>query len=315
MSLCVPEVSSKASLLDRGKGDVCDGDERCVPCINPLDGKPTGLCDIGKPPPPECSEGGGSGKPSPGSPGSGAGAQCPYTGPPLVDVGKFPSCGDGARCVPADLVPAAQQALLAKCPTGICAPEKAIAAGGNYVPETCTSIAGAEGRCANVVIPQVDAQKAMLPQATCDANERCAPCFSPLDGKETGACRTASCDAPKQPAIQLEGCCEQNGTLRGKCVPQSLVPASAQGKLRIDVCQAATEVCAPTALLDPTVKPVTCNGVGPIGPYTGVCVSTCVDFGAQGALMPQGSCAADHKCAPCAVLGQPTGAPGCPATP
>ena len=52
MNLCVLEVADKQSLLNRGEGDVCDQDERCVPCLNPLkNNEPTGVCEIGKPAP------------------------------------------------------------------------------------------------------------------------------------------------------------------------------------------------------------------------------------------------------------------------
>lgn len=48
VSLCIPAVAEKASLLDRGKGDVCAADERCAPCKNPLaNGESTGVCEIG----------------------------------------------------------------------------------------------------------------------------------------------------------------------------------------------------------------------------------------------------------------------------
>ena len=43
MSPCIPAVADKAALL---KQDVCDEDELCVPCINPLDKSDTGVCSI-----------------------------------------------------------------------------------------------------------------------------------------------------------------------------------------------------------------------------------------------------------------------------
>jgi hypothetical protein len=46
VSLCVPKVAENASLLDRGDGDACADDERCVPCVNPADGKSSGLCEL-----------------------------------------------------------------------------------------------------------------------------------------------------------------------------------------------------------------------------------------------------------------------------
>ena len=47
-------------------------------------------------------------------------------------------------------------------------------------------------------IKDIAAKKGLLPQSTCEANELCAPCFSPTDGSDTGACSSVSCDAPKE---------------------------------------------------------------------------------------------------------------------
>jgi hypothetical protein len=315
MDLCVPEVAKNATLLNRGEGDACETDERCVPCLNPLkNNEPTGVCEIGKPAA-VCNDNKGG---SSGSPGGGAPLACPYTGPPIVDTSTFAACGDGMRCAPAAAVKPEQAAILKKCPDGnsVCAPEKAIAAGGNYVPKTCASVGGAEGRCTNINIPDVAAQKAMLPKDTCDANELCAPCFSPIDGKETGACRTASCDAPTQPAKQFAGCCVDKGVARGKCVPKSLVPPDQAKKLKDDDpnCAPTGEVCAPNENLDPTFKPQTCTANSfLIGNYSGVCVSKCVEFGFAGLALSSGNCPSGNKCAPCTdpLSGKPSGAPGC----
>lgn len=321
MSMCVPDVAKNASLLNRGEGDVCDADERCVPCLNPLqNNEPTGVCEIGKPPPPACTSGGGdSGKSAPTS-GGGQQLSCPYGGPPVVDVSTFPSCGDGARCVPTSLVPASAAALLKTCPTGLCAPEKSIAAGGQYLPKTCKAIGGGEGRCTNVNIPAVEAQKSMLARDVCDANELCAPCFSPLDGKETGACRTVSCDAPKDPAKTFTGCCTSQGTTRAKCIPTSIIPQGEQGNLDDDdgTCLKGQELCVPNEMLQPGFKGPACNGSTLLtGDYTGVCLSDCLHFGfIQSLGISRGTCQQHFKCAPCTnpLTGQPTGAPGCPGT-
>jgi hypothetical protein len=313
LSLCVPQVAQNASLLNRGEGDVCADDERCVPCNNPLkNGEATGVCDIGKPPSASCNS---PTKPA-GTPvgGTPPALSCPYTGPPVVDVKTFPACGDGARCVPTNLVPLAAAAMLKTCDQGLCAPEKSIAAGGQYLPKTCKSVANAEGRCINVNVPAVDAQKATLPLDTCDTNERCTPCFSPLDGKDTGACKTVSCDAPKPPAVKFTDCCQGKGT-GGKCVPAAMVPANQQSKLDANdpSCQGG-QLCAPNESLDPNFKPTTCTGEALFtGQYSGVCISDCVKISFLESLgTSQGNCKGGFTCAPCSSFGQPTGAPGCP---
>ncbi|MBX3189314.1 MAG: hypothetical protein KF819_19980 [Labilithrix sp.] len=317
MSLCVPEVAKNAQLLDRGEGDTCAEDERCAPCTNPLkNNAPTGVCEIGtsSSAPVECEDT--STQSTPPGGGTAPAGTCPYEGPPVVDVTMFPACGDGARCVPEGAVPAESASMLKKCPTGLCAPEKSIAAGGQYLPKTCASVAGAEGRCVNVNVPAVESQKDQLPQDACDANERCAPCFNPGDGKETGACRTVSCDAPKKPAVTFASCCKLGGSPRGKCVPISMVPASSRSRLDDEDCVEGKELCAPAENLDPTHKATACNADSfVLGKYTGVCVSNCVKFGIQGVALARGNCSSVQTCAPCVQGGKPTGAPGCPGSP
>lgn len=317
MSLCVPEVAKNADLLGRGEGDSCAEDERCAPCLNPLkNNEPTGVCEIGKAAP-TCAD---PGRAAPAPTSAAPALACPYTGPPVVDVTKFPACGDGARCVPASLVPAESAAMLKACATGLCAPEKSIAAGGQYLPKTCKAVAGAEGRCLNVNIPQVDAQKAQLTRDVCDTGELCTPCFNPIDGKATGACKSVSCDAPKQPAKTFTACCNSQGTSRAKCVPTTIVPQSQQGNLDDDngTCQKNAELCVPNEMLQPNFKGPACAGSTFLtGDYTGVCLSDCLSFGfIQSLGISRGNCTNGFKCAPCTnpLSGSPTGAPGCPGT-
>jgi hypothetical protein len=318
MSVCVPEVAKNSDLLGRGENDSCAEDERCAPCLNPLkNNEPTGVCEIGKAQPVACTEPK-SNTPAPGGPAGGV--SCPYTGPPIVDVTKFPACGDGARCVPATLVPPESAAMLKACATGLCAPEKSIAAGGQYLPKTCKAVAGAEGRCLNVNIPQIDSQKAQLTRDTCDTSELCAPCFNPIDGRETGACKSVSCDAAKQPAKTFTACCNSQGASRAKCVPTSIVPAAQAGNLDDDdgTCQEGAELCVPNEMLQPNFKGPACNGSTLLtGSYTGVCLSDCLSFGfIQSLGISKGSCMSGFKCAPCTnpLNGTATGAPGCPGT-
>ncbi len=316
MSVCVPEIAKNADLLGRGENDSCAEDERCAPCLNPLkNNEPTGVCEIGKAAP-VCDA-----KPTPPAPGSPAPAvSCPYTGPPVVDVTTFPSCGEGARCVPATLVPASSAAMLKACATGLCAPAKSIAAGGQYLPKTCAAVGGAEGRCLNVNIPQIEVQKAQLARDTCDASELCTPCFNPVDGKDTGACRSVSCDAPKQPAKTFTPCCSKQGTARAKCVPKASVPASQAGNLDDDdgTCAKGAELCVPNEMLQPNFKGPACNGSTLLtDSYAGVCLSDCLSFGfIQSLGISRGSCTDGFKCAPCTnpFTGKATGAPGCPGT-
>ena len=69
-------------------------------------------------------------------------------------------------------------------------PDTLIETGGNFILPTCTSVFGAEGRCLSTCVPQLADTADSLPQDICDENERCTPCFDPLqDGAPpTGAC-------------------------------------------------------------------------------------------------------------------------------
>ena len=218
----------------------------------------------------------------------------------------------GAHCVAAALVPGAQQTLLAACPGGFCAPDTIIEAGGQFIPPTCTSVNGAEGRCLNLAIPEVAMQASQIPQATCAAFERCVPCYSPLDGKETGACRLSCDPGPTKPAVPFAACCMKSNTTEGKCVPTTSIPMSLQANLGANTCTTG-DLCVPSENLDPAFKPTACTANNLLlGNYTGVCLSDCLKFGLQGLAISKGDCQTDHKCVPCTQGGKPTGAPGCP---
>src|SRR5262249_50783180 len=149
----------------------CAADERCVPCFDPTSDNPTDPtgacstgCDMPKDPPVVIT--------------------CPWHGPPVIDPTTFPSCSpqcNGAHCVPGDLIPRAAQRLLAKSKGGFCAPDTTISTDNTWVPLTCKSIAGAEGRCLSTCLPEVSSQP-LLPQSTCPTDMKCVPCYDPTSG-------------------------------------------------------------------------------------------------------------------------------------
>ncbi|MDB4940846.1 MAG: Tryptophan synthase alpha chain [Labilithrix sp.] len=306
LSTCVPQVAENADVLPQAS---CAAGERCAPCVNPNDGTVTGACAIGEAD--TCAPDGGVG-------GDGAAPApdltCPHVGAPVLDPGTLPACGgaaSGAHCLPAHLTPADLTAKLASCTGGFCVPDKLIAAGGRFIPATCTSIGGAEGRCQSAALPSVAAQT-LLPVASCDATERCVPCSSPVDGTETGACKTSCDPGPKSPPVTFPGCCGMSAGLVGKCVPQGSIPASMQSVLEGHGCQNA--LCVPTENLTAGFTPQACIGDPTFGSkYSGVCLSDCLDFGfASELVLDRGNCPKDHTCAPCQQDGKSTGAPGCP---
>lgn len=307
VSVCVPQVEQYLALLPQAD---CAPDERCAPCINPLDNSNTGACDVGKET--GCEPGDG------GAPSGDGGGVCPYDGPPLVDPNTFPPCTPacgGSHCVPASLVPPAEQSKLLACPStngqpGFCAPDSLTVTGGNGVPPACTSVGGAEGRCLSTCVPDVAAKMDILPTATCGPNERCAPCFDPTAADPTaptGACSIA-CDKPKGPPTILK--CPYDGdplidpsTLPActpacggaHCVPKELVPVSQQAQLA--TCPGG--FCTPDSLASSGGRavPKTCTSVGGA---EGRCLSECLPLVSdKAALLPKDSCGANERCVPC----------------
>jgi hypothetical protein len=314
LSACIPEVAGFASILPK---EGCGLGEVCVPCISPIDMMPTGACEIAG----ECVGAGGGGDDTGGQPTNGDDpATCVHEGAPVLDPSGLPACGEGAHCLQAALVPPDFKERLAACPDGasLCVPDVFLESGGNFVPATCRSVNDAEGRCLSKVIPEVAAQAALVPQATCAAGELCVPCFNPLSGADTGACNLSCDTGPAEAAKPLAACCEG----RAKCVPTALVPAALQSNLEEAECQdvqADAFLCVPSDLLAYQTgtgpAPRACSATGLTGAYTGVCLSDCLSFGIQGLALARGTCDADYTCAPCKnpLTGQPTGAPGCPA--
>jgi hypothetical protein len=315
LSLCVPQVTQYMSILTQ---TTCAATELCAPCTNPLTSQPSGACDFT--PPTTCADGGAGSGSGEGPVGDGAAppAACPHTGPPVLDPDTLPACGTagGAHCLQAALVPPNLASQLASCTGGYCVPDVFIEAGGNFIPPTCSSLDGAEGRCLNDAIPKVAAEASQLTQSTCAVFEKCVPCFSPIDGTSTGACNLSCDPGPTQPIVLFPSCCSENGTDEGRCVPDEIIPSSETSNLDQDSCTSSTDSCVPSEMLDiSTFQPPACTGDGfLVGAYTGVCLSNCLSFGIQGIVLSQGSCDDIHTCAPCTnpITQQPTGAPGCP---
>jgi hypothetical protein len=314
LSGCVPQVQENAALL---QADVCGGDQLCVPCISPLDNMPTGACDLK-----ELATCEASGDDTGGTTGGGCDdpATCEYEAncPAVIEPTTLPECAPDAHCLSATLVPADMAAQLGPCSDAsqLCVPDDFIRTGGKFAPATCASVAGAEGRCLSKALPAVADQADLLPQASCGANELCSPCFNPIDGSDTGACRLTCDTGPTTAAVTFESCCEG----RAACVPTQSIPEDQQGQLGEEECEdltAEADLCVPNEILAGGPFPA-CAASGFLsGDYTGVCLSDCLSFGIQGLALAQGNCSDDYTCAPCIspLSGEPTGAPGCPQQP
>ena len=233
-------------------------------------------------------------------PSSGLPRECVERPAPLIDptqLARCPSCDDDARCVPQLLIEKQAPEMLAKLAAcddkNVCVPDPIISSMGFYKPDNCRSVNDSEGRCMSECLPAVASQRDILPQASCAEHERCVPCFDPLTGAETGACRL-TCDlGPREPAKTLSGCCDGLGT----CLPGSLVPADQAGQLGHDSCAEADALCAPTLLMDPSQKPAPC---GSVAGHEGRCLPACLPAIAnKAASLPQDTCRAGEVCAPC----------------
>ncbi|MBX3227842.1 MAG: hypothetical protein KIT84_22800 [Labilithrix sp.] len=292
------DVIANYDMLKGATKDQCEGDQVCAPCAHPVTKAETGLCKLGGGG--NCDSGGTGGSSSNGTPDPIG--KCPQEEEILpAESFKQEDCTSNMLCVDASLV-GEQAGKLAKCKAGVCAPKKSVLRGGGYVPKTCKSTGGFEGRCSNVGIPEIGAQKALLPKADCDADELCAPCFDPRTGKETGACSQASCDKPKDPPKTFAQCC--GGT--GRCVPTEAAGenASSLGK---DTCSGETPVCAPNEFVG-LAQPRSCKAG--FGLIKGICLSRCsVTTGGAFAGLIKGDCDDGELCAPCSKV--PPGTAGC----
>ncbi|MBX3234341.1 MAG: hypothetical protein KIT84_21750 [Labilithrix sp.] len=285
------EILGNYDQLKAATKDQCEGEQVCAPCGHPVTGKATGICLLGAAH--ECK--------GPKKPAARTG-KCPQDEPILEESGfKQEECSSNMLCVDAALVEGPQAAKLAKCKTGLCAPKKSVLRAGGYVPKTCKSLGGAEGRCVNAGVPEIGAQKDLLPVADCDADERCAPCFDPRTGVDTGSCSQVPCDKPKEPAKLFAPCCEG----KGRCVPTAAA-GSAASSLGPATCSGETPLCAPNEFVGIS-KPRACKArlSG-----NGVCLSRCIiTKGGIFAGLIQGSCEDEELCAPCKQL--PPGTEGC----
>lgn len=283
---------------------------------------------------------GAAGGPSDGGTGGGEGgrgscddpATCEYDlettcrGEPAFDPSNLPACdaalcpgGGIGHCVPTSLVPADTVALLADCSgTTKCVPDDAIERNGLFTAPTCESVAGYEGRCLSTCIPAVADQVELLPQSSCDPDERCAPCYDPFTGADTGAC-SLSCDpGPAEPAATFPRCCEDLGG--GACVPIQMVGEEAAADLDADECaslNADDSVCVPDVITAAhlqgelfTATSCTTNLLVQLGggSAAGGCLPKCIPEVNDTAGLTQESCPEDFNCVPCTRNGTSTGA-------
>lgn len=275
---CLGAVSAAATRL---KQTSCAADELCSPCFDPLDGTDTQACR--------------------------AAGDSPHESARL-----FANCCDGAgRCVaPAELSALASGADLARlgsdsCAAGsgeLCVDVQWLEQSSASAP-ACRALADREGRCLLQCLPALKSSSG-LTQGTCAAQHLCVPCYDPLSGADTNACRIAA-DAPKEPARPFAACC----SARGRCVPKSLVPAEQASQLPVDSCAEPNTLCAPNEALTTPPTAVSCSlaSIGLSG--RAVCIASCFLPSSLAGSAPRSSCMADERCVACSFLASDQ--PGC----
>jgi hypothetical protein len=203
-------------------------------------------------------------------------------------------------------------AQLGDCPASEAGPEKCvpdafIASGGKFLLTACRSLSNFEGRCLSSCIPQVQKQASRLPKANCADGELCAPCYDPITGMDTSACKQGCDTGPKEPKQVFARCCNNIGI----CVPPELVPDAQKALLGKDTCAGATELCAPEKFAnDSTFKPKSCYSFNPQH-REGRCMAACIpQVQARSKQLLQENCDMGELCAPCydPVKGGATGA-------
>lgn len=232
--------------------------------------------------------------------------------------------------MPSTDVPASFSSQLAACTGGFCVPDTFIK-DPTAAPPSCKSLNNADGVCLSVCVPQVAQYESLLPQATCAADERCAPCINPLTMMSSGACdigksggammpnggtctpsrdagavtspaqgdagppQVAACPHVGAPVLDpstLPSCDPAGGA---HCLATALVPATMASQLAA----CPTGLCVPDVFIEAggNFIPPTCASVNAA---EGRCLDEMIpQVASQKATLPQATCAAYERCVPC----------------
>jgi hypothetical protein len=113
---------------------------------------------------------------------------------------------------------------------------------------SCRAPGNIEGRCLSLCLPEVAEQADRLDQRGCDRNERCVPCYDPLTGADTEACRVGT-DEPAEEPRAYQHCCGGSGVELGMCMPLELLSAEQIDELPVESCLQPGTRCVPSQLL------------------------------------------------------------------
>ena len=276
-STCLPDIAAQ----DYGMWQMdCPDGTVCAPCYNPQTCEDSKACRSAPcdSPKEECNE-----------------LACPYEGDPVVDVTKLDKCAcSDTYCAPEAVVSEDLRNQLESCNDGYCVPGRILEHGGNYV-KSCRALYGMfEGRCQSVCLPAVAEDIDLLTQEDCPDGEVCAPCYDPITGEDTAACRGAPCDQPLEEKKVFEYCYENTA----RCVPVEMVPEPDRSDLLQRTCPDDT-LCVPNELVkDPDYAFLPCQPSG----QPGACVPEAVgSLDAIRITLSQGTCPENHLCVPCSI--------------
>jgi hypothetical protein len=228
----------------------------------------------------------------------------PYD-PPEEDMTPASCCGGAGTCVPSDFMPDELASQLDGEACGsealVCAPNSLLFEP-DAMPVSCRAPGDLEGRCLSTCLPSVAAQADRLDQRGCDRDERCVPCFDPLTGADTEACRVSG-DAPAEKARTYQSCCGAPGEALGTCVPLELLSSTQIDALPVESCREPGTRCVPSSLLDGSQGPEACDARDLLGASSqGACMAQCFLPLTARFLSTQASCAGGERCIACTAL-------------
>ncbi len=228
----------------------------------------------------------------------------PYD-PPEQDMTPPASCCGGVgTCVPSEYVPTTLASQLDGEECGealVCAPNTALFIP-DALPGSCRAPGDLEGRCLSICLPAVAAQADRLDQRGCDRDERCVPCYDPLTGADTNACRVSG-DEPREKARTYQRCCGAQDAELGTCVPLQLLTSAQIDSLPVESCRQPGTRCVPSGLLDGSDGPEGCTVRGLLGERSqGACMAECFLPLAARLLSAANGCEGGERCIACANL-------------
>ena len=233
-------------------------------------------------------------------------AACEPYDPPEQDMTPPTGCcGGNGSCVPRAFMPESLASQLDGEECGsevlVCAPNSALLAP-DALPGACRAPGDLEGRCLSTCLPAVAAQAERLDQRGCDRDQRCVPCYDPLTGADTEACRVSG-DAPSEKARTYQRCCGADGDELGTCVPIELLSNGQIDALPVDSCRQPGTRCVPSALLDGSDGPARCAARNLLGERSqGACMPACFLPLAARLLSAPNGCDGGERCIACADL-------------